>query len=160
MVDLSEFTASGTMVIAADPETLYDMVSDVTRMGEWSPACQSCAWDAESLDGGDRPAVGSWFTGKNKLGDFEYETRCEVTVADRGKEFTWVVGGAEEGAAQWRYTFAAVDGGTEVEESSALLRLSGFFTDMPEDRLREIVARNQAGIRTTLENLKAAAEEG
>ena len=153
VVDLSQLTASGSVVIAADPETLYDMVSDVTRMGEWSPACLSGAWEE-----GASAQPGSWFTGKNKLGDFEYENRCEVTVADRGKEFAWIVGGADEGPAQWRYTFAAVDGGTRVEESSALIRLTGFFADMPEDRMQAIVAGNQAGIETTLAKLKAAAE--
>lgn len=159
MVDLSELQASGAETIASDPETLYDMVSDVTRMGEWSPACLACTWDTEN----ESPAagssqVGTWFTGKNKLGDFEYETRCEVTVADRGKEFSWIVGGAADGAAQWRYTFTPVDGGTRVEESSAVVRLSGPFAEMPEERLRAIVAGNQTGIETTLANLKAAAE--
>jgi hypothetical protein len=27
------------------PESLYDMVCDVTRMGEWSPVCLACWWD-------------------------------------------------------------------------------------------------------------------
>jgi hypothetical protein len=27
-----------SIVVASSPETLYDMVFDVTRMGEWSPA--------------------------------------------------------------------------------------------------------------------------
>lgn len=153
MAELSELQASGSVVIAADAETLYDMVSDVTRMGEWSPACTGCAWD-------DGAAIepGSWFTGQNQIGDFKYETRCEVIAADRGKEFAWIVGGVKEGPALWRYRFTAVDGGTEVAESSAVIRLSGPFAEMPEERLLGIVAGNQAGITTTLANLKAAAE--
>ena len=31
-------------VIDADPEALYDLVSDVTRMGEWSPETRSAEW--------------------------------------------------------------------------------------------------------------------
>ena len=30
--------------IAADAEALYDMVSDVSRMGEWSPETVRCVW--------------------------------------------------------------------------------------------------------------------
>ncbi len=30
-----------TAVIDAPPEALYDLVSDVTRMGEWSPETRS-----------------------------------------------------------------------------------------------------------------------
>src|SRR4051812_8304947 len=67
MVELSQLQASGSVVIAADAETLYDMVADVTRMGEWSPACTSCAWDE-----GASAEPGSWFTGQNQLGDFKY----------------------------------------------------------------------------------------
>jgi uncharacterized protein YndB with AHSA1/START domain len=153
MVELSELQASGSVVIAADAETVYDMVSDVTRMGEWSPACTNCTWDD-----GATIEPGSWFTGQNQLGDFKYETRCEVIAADPGKEFAWIVGGVKEGPALWRYRFTPVDGGTEVEESSAVIRLTGPFADMPDERLLGIVAGNQAGITTTLANLKAAAE--
>jgi hypothetical protein len=153
MAELSQLQASGSVVIAADAGALYDMVSDVTRMGEWSPACTSCVWDD-----GATIEPGSWFTGQNQLGDFKYETRCEVVAAERGKEFAWMVGGVTEGPALWRYRFTPVDGGTQVEESSALVRLTSVFAEMPDERLFEVVARNQAGIETTLANLKAAAE--
>ncbi|HTO00672.1 MAG TPA: SRPBCC family protein, partial [Microthrixaceae bacterium] len=41
--------------IAASPEAAYAAISDVTRMGEWSPECHSCEWH----DGFDAPAVGA-----------------------------------------------------------------------------------------------------
>ena len=41
---------SESIVIARSPEDLYDLVSDITRMGTWSPICQACWWDE-----GDRP---------------------------------------------------------------------------------------------------------
>jgi Polyketide cyclase / dehydrase and lipid transport len=49
---------SRSVVVAAGPEQLYDMVADITRMGEWSPACTGGAWDE-----GAGARVGSWFTG-------------------------------------------------------------------------------------------------
>lgn len=38
-------THADSIVIARSPADLYDMVSDVTRMGEWSPVCKACWWD-------------------------------------------------------------------------------------------------------------------
>jgi ribosome-associated toxin RatA of RatAB toxin-antitoxin module len=58
---MTELTYADSIVVSCSPETLYDMVSDVTRMGEWSPICKSCWWDE-----GDGPSVGSWFTGRNE----------------------------------------------------------------------------------------------
>ena len=37
--------------VDAPPRAVYDLVSDVPRMGEWSPETASCRW----LDGRDRP---------------------------------------------------------------------------------------------------------
>ena len=36
---------SDSTTVAREPDVLYDMVSDVTRMGEWSPICTTCWWD-------------------------------------------------------------------------------------------------------------------
>ena len=63
------------------------MVSDVTRIGEWSPVCKACWWDE-----GSAAHVGDWFTGRNVLPDRTWETRSEVIVAERGREFAFVGG--------------------------------------------------------------------
>ena len=67
------------ITIARAPDEVYTMVSDVTRMGEWSPVCRSCWWDE-----GDGPRVGAWFTGHNEQPDRTWDTRCEVIAADPG----------------------------------------------------------------------------
>ena len=48
--------------IDASPETVYAMVSDITRMGEWSPEAVGGRW----VDGGTGQ-VGDWFVGENEL---------------------------------------------------------------------------------------------
>src|SRR5215213_9637584 len=50
--------------IKASPMAVWSAVSDVTRMGEWSPECHTCAW-AEDATG---PAVGARFVGHNRNG--------------------------------------------------------------------------------------------
>ena len=42
---VDELSYAESIDIARDPEALYDMVSDVTRMGEWSPVCTGGSWD-------------------------------------------------------------------------------------------------------------------
>ena len=54
MDDLQHSEAIG---VASAPGTLYDLVADVTRTGEWSPVCKACWWDE-----GDGPQVGAQFT--------------------------------------------------------------------------------------------------
>ena len=36
-----------SVTVQASAEVLYDLVSDITRTGEWSPVCTSCWWDEE-----------------------------------------------------------------------------------------------------------------
>src|SRR5688500_18974198 len=93
---------SDSIVIARPPADLYDMVSDVTRMGEWSPVCKACWWDE-----GDTARVGAKFTGRNEVPDRTWETRSEVVAADPGREFAFVV---ESTGTRWGYTFSPVDG--------------------------------------------------
>ncbi|WP_091116297.1 SRPBCC family protein [Geodermatophilus dictyosporus] len=106
-------TFSDSIVVAAPPEAVYDLVSDVTRTGEWSPVCVACWWDE-----GATGAVGDWFTGRNVTPERTWETRSQVVAADRGREFAWVVGGSR---ARWGYTLEPVDGGTRLTESWAFL---------------------------------------
>ena len=61
---------SGSIVIKLSPEELYDMVADVTRVGEWSPVCTACWWDE-----GDGPQVGAKFTGRNERPERTWEIR-------------------------------------------------------------------------------------
>jgi len=148
---------SGSTVIARPPEDLYDMVADVTRMGEWSPICKACWWDE-----GDGPRVGAWFTGRNELPERTWETRSEVVAAERGREFAFVVGGT---IARWGYTFAAVDGGTEVTESWEFLPagIAYFEERFTADAPAQIANRSETardGIAATLAAIKKVAEAG
>jgi hypothetical protein len=146
---------SASIVIARSPEELYDLVADVTRMGEWSPVCKACWWD----DGGS-PRVGATFTGRNEVPGRTWETTSEVVAAEPGKEFAWVV---PVTGTRWGYTFAAVDGGTEVIESWEFPS-SGFdfFRErFGEDAPAQIATRQElarTGMPATLAALKQTAE--
>ena len=154
-VEMTELARADSIVIARSPEDLYDMVSDMSRMGDWSPICKACWWDE-----GFGPAVGSWFTGRNELPERIWETRSQVVVADRGHEFAFVVGGK---FARWGYTFTPVEGGTELTESWAFLPdgIAMFNERFGPDAQVEIDNRSEAaasGIPATLAAIKIAAE--
>jgi hypothetical protein len=152
---MSSLRYSESVLVARSPEELYDMVSDVTRMGEWSPVCKACWWDE---GGGPRPSA--WFTGRNERPDRTWETRSQVVAADRGREFAFVVGGSW---VRWGYTFAPVDGGTQVTESWEFLPdgIARFHNRFGRDAPAQIASRAEdahQGIPATLAALKKSAE--
>jgi uncharacterized protein YndB with AHSA1/START domain len=137
-----------TIHIGAPPEKVYALVTDVTRMGEWSPECRSAEW----IEGATGPAVGARFKGSNKKGIMRWSTKPTVKVADPGKEFTFDVG--ED--TRWSYRLAPKDGGTDLTESFEALRYNLFFkvVQPAKRRTREL----QQGIEQTLERIKQAVE--
>jgi hypothetical protein len=105
-------------VVSASPVVLYDLISDVTRMGEWSPETTSCRWQR----GFDGPVVGARYRGKNRRGLFRWTTSCTVLVADRGSHFAFGVRYGPMPMARWDYRFEPHDEGCLVTESWTELR--------------------------------------
>ena len=142
--------------IARSPEEVYDMVSDVTRMGEWSPICAACWWD----DGAGARA-GAWFTGRNETAERTWETRSLVEVADRGREFTFAVFGSR---GRWSYTFEPAEKGTRLTETWDFLDdgIASFHERFGADAENQMAERAEAavkGIPVTLAAIKEAAEK-
>jgi Polyketide cyclase / dehydrase and lipid transport len=152
---MSDLRFSESIFVARPPEFVYDMVSDVTRMGEWSPVCKACWWDE-----GDGPSEGAWFTGRNQLPERTWETRSLVVAADPGREFAFQTNGSW---VRWGYSFSPADGGTLVTESWAFLPdgHTGFRERFGDDAENQIAIRERAartGIPATLAAIKKAAE--
>jgi hypothetical protein len=148
---------SDSIVINRSPEDVYDLVSDITRMGDWSPVCKACWWDE-----GESARVGAWFTGRNITPERTWETRSEVVAADRGREFVFVVNGT---STRWGYTFNPVEGGTEVTESWEVLpggqaMFKERFGDDAEAQLAVRAEAARTGIPATLAAIKKTAESG
>ena len=148
-------TYSSSLVIRATPEAVYDLVSDVTRTGEWSPQGRACWWDE-----GDTARVGAWFTGRNEVPSRTWETRSQVVAADRGREFAWLVGGR---LVRWGFEMEPVDDGTRLTETWEFLPAGQeFFVERyGEDAPRQVEERTRAahtGIPVTLAAIKRIAE--
>jgi hypothetical protein len=140
--------------IAADPKVVYDLISDITRMGEWSPETTSAAWVS-----GDRPELGARFRGVNRRGPVRWVTTCTVTAADPGRRFAFTVRFGPWPISEWGYDIVASDGTCTVTESWVDKR--GWSMRAGSPLVMGIVdraAHNRAGMEATLAALKVAAE--
>lgn len=145
-----------SVTVNASAETLYDLVSDITRTGEWSPVCTSCWWDDSASAG----QLGAWFTGRNELPHRTWETRSQVVAAERGREFAWVVGGS---FVRWGYTLTQAGNGTTLSESWEFLPagIAMFEEKYGDEAQAQITDRTQQaldGIPKTLAAIKRIAE--
>ena len=156
MSETGRFSHQESILVSASATFLYDMLSDITRTGEWSPVCASCWWDDETQAG----RVGAWFTGRNELPHRTWETRSEVVAADRGREFAWVVGGS---FVRWGFSLTPAETGTKVTESWKFLPdgIAMFEDKFGDDAQAQISDRTQQaldGIPKTLLAIKRIAE--
>jgi uncharacterized membrane protein len=142
--------------IKAHADELYAMVSDLPRIGEWSPECESVTWEGDVTV----PVENTTFMGHNAVGPgrrIRYSRHGRVLTADPGREFAFITdeGGRESTA--WRYRFKSLtEGCTRVTESYEVRWIPTWarVLDVPTNRHKELLR----GMRTTLERLKAAAE--
>jgi polyketide cyclase/dehydrase/lipid transport protein len=152
-------TGGARIHIDVAPEAVYDLVADVTRMGEWSPECVGGEW----IGGATGPAVGARFQGRNKHGLARWSTKPRVVAADRGREFAFVATDPfGRDMTRWAYRFEAAQTGTDVVESFEMvndiplyIRLYERFVMGVKDRKADLEA-NMAG---TLASIKACAEK-
>jgi hypothetical protein len=161
-MDVSGYNHSDSITINTPPDDVYVIVSDVSRIGELSPVCQSCVWDDPAQAGKE----GAWFTGHNAIGEFTWDTHCKVVAAEPGREFRFINHGpnGDVELVEWGYTLEPEGDGTLVTESWQVLPA---YPDMVKagDPNVDVTARidgmaqmAREGIKDTLANLKRVAE--
>lgn len=144
--------------IAAEPQALYGMVSDLPRMGEWSPECTAVTWEGEVTE----PVAGTTFMGRNAVGPgrrIRYSRHGEVLLAEPGRAFSFITDEGGRPSTAWHYRFEPLgDGRTRVTEGYEVrwIPVWARILDVPTHRHKELLE----GMRTTLERLKVAAETG
>lgn len=145
-----------TVHMNAEPGAVWDLVSDVTRIGEFSPETFEAKWTRGSTG----PEVGAWFKGhvkRNGVGPI-YWTSCQVVECEPGKAFGFTVMAGNRSVNTWTYQLAAANGGTDVTESFALTPAvwsKVYWALLGWARGRT----NRNGMRQTLERIKAVVEQ-
>ena len=154
MNDDTAVHGSATAVINRPVAEVFAAISDITRMGEWSPECVAGRWVAPATG----PEVGAVFEGDNvaAVGPVtlkKWTTSSKVTACEPGAVFEFV---AEE-YTTWRYEMTEQDGATTVTESFSFPPYEGwqrfvYSTLMRRDRSMV------KGMDKTLARIKASLE--
>ncbi len=139
--------------IAATPEALYEIVTDVTRIGELSPECRSAEWVGKNTE----PVVGARFKGTNELGESKWSTKPKVTAVEPGAVFEFKV--PMGFGPTWRYEFHSVPEGTRVVESVRQDKPSPWFIRRAQRKagVHDRAANVTEGMERTLANLEKLA---
>jgi hypothetical protein len=141
--------------MTASPSKVWELVSDITRIGEFSPE----TFEAEWLGDATGPAVGAKFRGhvkRNEKGP-TYWTVCKVTHCDPERDFGFAVMAGGRPVNNWRYQLTPSGGGTDVTESfelAPMLIMKVYWKVAGWARGR----RNRDDMRRTLERIKAVVE--
>lgn len=155
-------TVQESALIATSPRQAYEVASDVTRMGQWSPE----ATGAQLRTAGPL-GVGSRFRGTNRRGWAKWSTQCTVVAADPGRKFAFEVRALGGPIAQWTYEFTEEPEGVRVTETwtdlrggahgslmSAVAYLITLAASPGSGGVRDRSAYNKEMMRTTLRSLK------
>lgn len=152
---MQQLRHSESIEIDATPEQVWDLVTDISRTGEWSPICRESWWKT-----GDGPEVGNVLVGRNVHGEREWETESTVIEAERPTAYAWAVG---PNLVRWGYRIEATDTGARLTESWAVQPAGeAFFRERFGDQAdAELEDRRRAavsGIPATLAAIKKIAE--
>jgi uncharacterized protein YndB with AHSA1/START domain len=150
---------SVSLHIAAAPETVYELVADVTRTPEFSPEILRCTW----LDGASGPKVGARFAAVNKVPRRpSWTNRPVVTVVESGRIFTFSRTEKFAGTVEWSYQFEPDGSGTKVTESYAVthpLSPIGWFVIGVLFNRRDRRTDLRSGMEQTLHRMREVAEQ-
>ncbi len=141
--------------MGATPERAWDLIADITRMGEWSPETIAAAWQG----GAHGPAPGARSTGTDPYGTKQRRSTRTLTAGEPGRRFAFHVSIGPLDVADWAYEFEPTDEGCVVTElwedrRGALVRWLSPAVTGTKDRAR----RNQETMTVTLDRLATAAE--
>jgi uncharacterized protein YndB with AHSA1/START domain len=150
-------SCEASVVIDAAVDAVWNVVSDVTRVGEWSGECQGCAW----VGGAASPEPGARFQGRNRRGSMRWTRVNEVVTVEPPHALVWrtLARFPYLDSTEWQLRLSADGSATRVLERFEILRLSkameGLFNIlMPAHRDRT------ADLAADLGRLKSLVEAG
>jgi hypothetical protein len=157
-------TTEATVHVAAPPERIWPLVSDIFLIAELSREVQEVGW----LPGCTGPAVGARFHGRNwhrSVG--EWHTTSHVVRCEPPRVFSWAVQDPGHPAALWCFELTPQDGGTILRQWAQLgpgpSNITAVIAEMPDKEERIVFGRLrefQAGIEANLAAIKERAEAG
>ncbi|WP_395694512.1 SRPBCC family protein [Nocardioides sp.] len=140
--------------VAAPPERVWALLTDFSRMPEWSPELVRMV----PLKGGGLRR-GQWYLGINRRKAVVWPTRSVVAELDPGRAVAW---DTRSSGARWVWELTPTATGTRVVHRRpvprALTGMSRLFAPVFLGGSAQHADELEAGMATTVARLKAAAE--
>lgn len=169
------FEIRDSVRISAAADTVYGIVTDLSRSGEWSEECRGGQWVS-----GTPGTVGAVFRGENSRGADvvgwapvvrgNWTTDSEVIAAEPGRTFSWAIRNKAGQAQQSVWSFDVEPDGAECvlvhrfRMDAPTEGIRGITWDMDDPArqrfLREWAAKLRTDIAATLTRIKAVVEQG
>lgn len=149
-------TLEAHIEIDAAPERVWSVVSDISRMGEWSPECRKVVVVGTAREG-------AHLIGFNRRRWAMWPTNSRIVRYEPGRAIAWKV---FTNRATWSYELEpTADGGTRVIERrdlppTGLAPIAGVFAKAFLGGKASHDAELLEGMRTTLDRIKSTVEDG
>lgn len=140
--------------IAATPERVWSIVSDLKRMGEWSPQCRKV------IVRGGTVKLGAKTINVNKRGLLVWPTTAKVVRFEPNKQIAYRIA---ENHTVWGFEITPTDTGVRLTErreakNGQTTKVSSTLVDLAFGGNDSFEAELAEGMRETLVKIKAAAE--
>lgn len=150
----AQLSVQRSVEVAASPERVWQLVSDLPGMGRFSPEATGGRW----VRGGG-PVEGAVFRGSNAQGRRRWSTRATVVEAVPGRSFAFEVSSVGLPVARWSYALEPAGAGCRVTETwtdrrGTVVALAGTLLTGMKDR----VGFTATSIERTLAQVKDHAE--
>ncbi len=139
--------------VAAPPEAVWRVLTDPTRIPEWSHEC--C--DVELLDPGP-VRLGFRFRGRNRAGRNRWSRICTVFRCDENTDFAYLTSGGPGDATAWHFRLKPTAAGTRLTQAYRIVSLPAWQSVMVSVLISTHRDRTSA-LREDLQRLAALAED-
>jgi uncharacterized protein YndB with AHSA1/START domain len=123
----------------ASPTSVWEIVRDPTRVGEWSHECKGAEW----LDGATEATPGARFRGRNRLKKARWTRVSEIVSVEAPRELAWrtLPSARYPDSTRWTITVEPVEGGSRIAQRFDVLKINPvaerlFYLMIPKHRDR------------------------
>jgi uncharacterized protein YndB with AHSA1/START domain len=135
---MEEITVSVSKAIAATPEEVWSLITDLPAMGRWSPENDGGDW----IRGATGPELGAKFRGKNSWEGKSWKAPVTITEYDAPRRFTFQMRIGPFGGADWSFDIEPTPNGCNVtqmwvqKETKFLMKVGALATGVHLHELR------------------------